>query len=72
VLYRSSGGSILADHDMYEDHGLHVGVVDTTVTHPGPLHNEKLVATFLCGLFSNKCCLQGGYESLYIDGHESV
>jgi hypothetical protein len=58
----------MAGHTMYEDHGLLVGVLDTTITHPGPLHTEELVATFSCGLLSNKCCLSGGYETLYIDG----
>jgi hypothetical protein len=52
---------------------LWVASVETVVTlHPGPLHNEKLVATFSCGFLSNKCCLQGGSETLYVEGKETA
>jgi hypothetical protein len=54
----------MAGHKM----GVENGGVDTTVVHGGPLHNEELVATFRCGIFANKCCLDGDSETLFIDG----
>ena len=70
----------MSQHSMETGHfsreSGHMATVHTTaVRHDEedmPIHNEKLVVLFGCSMFSGKCCLQGGYEQLFIDGVESV
>jgi len=68
---------MLANHKMEESKGARgrewVATVDITITHnPKPLHTEVLVAVFSCGLFTNKGCIWGGSETLYVGGKEDV
>jgi hypothetical protein len=74
ILLRSSGGQIMAKHNIdVSDYNHYTGSLTTTITwEHGPLHEEEFVAVFTCYLFSGQCCDHGGYERLLIAGEEHV
>ncbi|KAL2205629.1 hypothetical protein CC79DRAFT_1324291 [Sarocladium strictum] len=74
ILLRSSGGQIMANHNIdVSDYNHYTGSLTTTITwEHGPLHEEEFVAVFTCYLFSGQCCDHGGYERLLIAGEEHV
>lgn len=70
----SSNGFHLTDKEFVPGRGVtgqlmatYIGDVD-----PGRTHSVKISITFLCGIFSNKCCVNSHWTANYIDGKEVV